>query len=119
MPIISQCPVTESFPIDASAMRPIAPAGALCADEPADIDDAIESKAAEYRDAKPDLPRDVAERVAAFIAVHGSVRQSACADTVEHDDDDSGKGGGHGMLCEQGLDRCQRLAALARTRKPH
>ena len=49
MPIISQCPVTESFPADASAMRPIAAVGAMatvgarCTSGPEPID-AIRSK---------------------------------------------------------------------------
>ena len=119
MPIISQCPVTESFPFDASAMRPIAACGDSSAYRRTDVDNAIQSKAPERRQSKRDLTRDVAKRVAAFVAVHASILEGAGAYAVEHDDDDSGKEGGHGLLCEQGFYRCQRLEALTRSLKPH
>ena len=56
----------------------------------------VEPKAAKRRHTQPDRPRDVAERVAALVAVFVRIRQRAGAYAVEHDDDDSGKRGGHG-----------------------
>ena len=53
-----------------------------------------QSETAESREAKWNLPRDVAERVAALVAVGGRVGQLADADAIEHDEDDAG-GGGH------------------------
>ena len=119
MPIISQCPVTESFPFDASAMRPIAACGGSALTGGADVDNAIQPEAAQRGHAKRHLARDVSQRVAAFVAVHARIPKGAGAHAVEHDDDDSGKKGGHGLLWEQGLYRCQRLRILARSLKPH
>ena len=100
-------------------MRPIAACGGSSADGRTDVDNAIQPEAAERRHVERDLTRDVAERVAAFVAVHTRIPKGADAHAVEHDDDDSGKEGGHGLLCEQGFYRCQRLEALARSLKPH
>ena len=130
MPIISQCPVTESFPFDASAMRPIAAGRRVALTNPPMSTMRSSPRLRSVGTRSGDLPRDVAERVAAFVAVRGSIRKSAGADAVEHDDDDSGKNREHrytkqeikrlGELCfEQGLYRCERLMALARSRKPH
>ena len=44
------------------------------------------------RNPEPNPSRDVAERVAALIAIRGGIRQFAAADAVEHDQDDAGKG---------------------------
>ena len=48
-----------------------------------------QSETAERREAKWNLPRDVAERVAALVAVGGRVGQLADANAVEHDEDDA------------------------------
>ena len=89
MPIISQCPVTESFPADASAMRPTAPlAMPGCAAPPSDATRPRPS-ARSVGTLSGTRARDVPERVASPIAVLRRVRQFADADAVEHDDDGS------------------------------
>ena len=57
-----------------------------------EIDDTSESKCAELRHPKRAVFRDVAERVAALIAVRGRVGQFATADAVEDDQNDAGEG---------------------------
>ena len=103
MPIISQCPVTESFPGDISAIRPTAARGASRPASPPIAGDMGKTERAEGRDAQRDGARDVSERVAAFIAVHRRVGQRAGANAVEHEDDDSGELGGHGWVTRAAL----------------
>ena len=91
-PIISQWPVTESFPGDASAIRPNAARGDGSARHAVDKRDAPQAETAERREAQANLPGDVAERVAALVAVGRRVGQLADADAVEHDEDDACSG---------------------------
>ena len=102
MPIISQCPVTESLPAEASAIRHSAwrrqhqtvsrsnrirtAAGAATRQSRRPI----EAKRAQSRE-RAEF-RDVAQRVAALVTVRRGVGQFAAADAVEHDEDDAGKG---------------------------
>ena len=57
------------------------------------------------RNAKRNLPGDVAESVAALIAVGRRVRQLTAADAVEHDQNDARKRS-QVRMCESSLDRC-------------
>jgi hypothetical protein len=57
-----------------------------------DIDDAIQTERAQIRDPQRNMTRDVAERVAPFIAVRRRIRQLAAADAVEDDQENAGKG---------------------------
>jgi hypothetical protein len=68
----------------------------LCRDGPADVDNPIETECPKGRDTQPHLPGDVPERVAPFVTVHLCILEGTDADAVEHDNDDSGKGSGHG-----------------------
>ena len=52
-------------------------------------DDAVETEATQVGNAERNRRGDVAEGVAALIAVRGRVRQLADADAVEHDQDDA------------------------------
>mgnify|MGYP003693912623 CR=1 FL=1 len=84
MPIISQCPVTESLPADASAMRPDRRrwrhGGRRLA---AEIDDAIEAERAQRRHAAAAPARAMLPSVLLpCVAVRGGVRQLADADAV-------------------------------------
>ena len=89
-PINSQCPVTESLPGDASAMRPKRADRALPCGVAGDRRATrARPEAAQRRHAQTDLPRDVAERVAALVAVGGGIRQFADADAVENDQEDA------------------------------
>jgi len=56
------------------------------------IDDASQTERAEIRNSKSDLARDVAEGVAALIAVDCGVRQLTAADAVEDDQNDTREG---------------------------
>ena len=49
--------------------------------------DARQTERGERRNVQADVPRDVAERVAALVAVRARVGQLADADAVQHDDD--------------------------------
>ena len=111
MPIISQWPVTESLPADASAMRPYAPRGreprsrgarerrsallgvlrdlgGFSGSAPGDRGRALRSVGTRSGTCLAMLPT----RVAALIAVRRRVRQLADADAV-HDDDDGAREG--------------------------
>ena len=44
------------------------------------------------RDSQRYVARDVAECIAALIAVSGSVRQLTATDAIKHDQNDAGKG---------------------------
>ena len=107
MPIISQCPVTESLPGERSAMRPNAaerrggePFSAILGKRLpvpffAQVHDPIETERAQCGNVERHLPGHVADRVAAVVAIARRIGQLADADAVEHDYDDSGKGLGH------------------------
>ena len=92
MPIISQWPVTESLPADASAIRPNAPRRSRPRRRAADRDDAAEAERPQRRQRSGTCARDVAERVAALSPYATGVGQLADADAVEHDDDDASEG---------------------------
>ncbi len=49
--------------------------------------DVAQSKTSHVRKVQRPLPRDVAQRVAAHVAIGGRVRHFADADAVEHDPD--------------------------------
>ena len=51
--------------------------------------DVAEAERAQVRQAQRPLPRDVAERVAAGVAVLGGIGHLADADAIEHDPDDA------------------------------
>ena len=70
-------------------MRPNAPSGSGSASMPVDGRDARQAKPPQVRHAQRNAPRDVAERVAAVVAIVARVRQLAAADAVEHDQDDA------------------------------
>jgi hypothetical protein len=53
----------------------------------------IEPEGAKGRHFQPDLARDVAEGITAFVAIGGRIGQLADADAVEDDDDGAGEGG--------------------------
>ena len=97
-PISSQCPVTESFPGDDSAIRPNAARGAGSASTPSTNATLPESEAAERRKAQANVPGDVAERVAPLVAVGRGVGKLANADAIENDEDDAG-GSRHNAEC--------------------
>jgi hypothetical protein len=54
-----------------------------------EADDAIEAERAQVWNAQADRAGNVAERVAAFVAIVGGIRQLAAADAVEDDQDDA------------------------------
>jgi hypothetical protein len=81
MPIISQCPVTESFPAERSANRNAAEAAR--GDPGCDMS-ARKSERPQRWDSKGNPPRDVSDGVAALIAITGGIWQLANADRV-HD----------------------------------
>ena len=93
MPIISQCPVTESLPADASAIRPTAPTADSFHGIAPIAATRFKPEGAKRRKAQRHLLRDVAEGVAALVAVGDGIGQLADADAVEHDDDGAGEGG--------------------------
>ena len=89
-PAISQCPVTESLPGDASAMRPNAPTGSGVGS--ADVDQTRQPERTQRRHAQAGGAGDVAEGVAALVAVRRRIRQLADADRVHDDENDTGEG---------------------------
>ena len=96
MPIISQWPVTESLPADASAIRPIAARGTVGRRAPPMRRDAAEAERAQRRQRERHPAGDVAERVAALDRrTTAGVRQLADADAVEDDDDGAGERRAH------------------------
>jgi hypothetical protein len=53
---------------------------------------AIEPEQAQRRHPQPHLPGDVAERVAALVAIGGGIGKLTDANAVEDDEDDSSEG---------------------------
>ena len=91
MPIISQCPVTESLPGDASAMRPKAPRGVAPA--PASPRRAARRGRGPATAASGRAAATCAAMLPSVLLPSSpyarGVRQLADADAVEHDDDDA------------------------------
>ena len=85
-PISSQCPVTESFPDDRSAIRPYA-RGRRGRRRVLQRDEPRHAHGGERRDVQGNGGGDVAERVAALVLIQRGIGQFADADTVEHDHD--------------------------------
>ena len=84
--------------------------------------DAAETKRAQGRQGQRHGARDVAERVAAFVAVRRGIRQRADSDAVEDNDDGSG-GRGHALVSGEGViehlvDGCDRGGRVAGAVKP-
>ena len=84
--------------------------------------DAAETKRAQGRQDQRHGARDVAERVAAFVAVRRGIRQRADSDAVEDNDDGSG-GRGHALVSGEGViehlvDGCDRGGRVAGAVKP-
>ena len=105
-PIISQWPVTESLPGDASAMRPNAPRGDRLGGDPRERRRRAPRPSERSVGTRSGTLRgDVAERVAALVAVRARVGQLADADAVEDDDDDAlrrrhgWRRGASGLVC--------------------
>ena len=88
MPIISQWPVTESLPGDASAIRPNAPRAATGV--AANRRDLAQAQRPQRRHAKPDGSRAMLPSVSLPSSPYvGGIRQLAGADRVHDDEDDA------------------------------
>jgi hypothetical protein len=97
MPIISQWPVTESLPGEASPCgRSPTARPAERADRPrAQMDEAIQTQRPQRRDCQRESPGDVPQRIAALVAVRRGVGQLANPHAVEDDDDGAAEWRGH------------------------
>ena len=89
MPTISQCPVVVSFPGDAKAHRPYAPVGALTGSSPVRGFMLARPSAHRFGRREQPLARDVAECVAACVAVIGGIRHFTDTHRIENNPDDS------------------------------
>ena len=90
IPAISQCPVVVSFPGDASAQRPKAPAGDVGRRDALPGFDVAEAEPREIGKSQSANARDIAQRIGAcWIAKRRGVGHGADADAIEHDPDDA------------------------------
>ena len=89
MPAISQWPVVVSLPGETVTPLPYAAGGTRGRREMVERLDIGEAEADQIRNAQRTRARDVAERVAAHVAVVRGVGQFADADAIEHDPDDA------------------------------
>ena len=98
MPAISQCPVVVSLPGEASVARPNAPSGATAGASPVERLDIRQTQPAQIRQMQRTLARDIAQRVAALVAIGRRIRHLADADAIEHDPDDAAEAHAESLL---------------------